>query len=92
MLGNRQEDQPLPADPLYSFIKPRLTHPKLCHGLHGRNFASAPPGGDTVKVRIFLRRPAAVFALLFGDGDTLALALEDILAFEFRQLPRTRSA
>lgn len=42
----------------------------------------APPGNGRVKAGIFLCRPAAIFALLFGKGDALALALEDVLALE----------
>lgn len=53
------------------------------HCFCGGDLAAPPAGDDIVEVvRQRLRRAAAVFSLRLGDGDTLALALQDVLALE----------
>ena len=55
----------------------------LTHGLNCGNLTSLPASDHSLEiVRQGSRFAASVLALRLGDGDTFALALEDVLAFE----------
>ena len=57
----------------------------LPHGFCGGDFPGTPASNHSLKVvRQGLWPSASVFTLLLGDSNTLALALEDIFAFQFR--------
>ena len=56
----------------------------LPHSLDCGNLSGTPSGNNPlVVVRQRYRLASGVLALCLGNGDTLALALEDVLAFEF---------
>lgn len=57
----------------------------LPHGFCGGDFPGTPSGNHPLEVfRQGHWLAAGVFTLLLGDSNTLALALEDIFAFQFR--------
>lgn len=65
-------------------IKCIRSKPRPAHGLPCGDLAAPPAGNDIVKVvRQRLRRAAVVSALRLGEGDALALALEDVIPLEF---------
>ena len=59
--------------------------PGLPHGFCGSDFPGTPASNHSLEVvRQGPRLAAGVLALLFSDSNSLALALQDILAFKFR--------
>lgn len=67
------------------FISPGVRFkPGLPHGFCGGDFPGTLASDHPLEIVWQGSRFAAgVFALRLGNGDTLALALEDVLAFEF---------
>ena len=59
--------------------------PGLPHGFCGSDFPGTPASNHSLEVvRQGPRLAAGVLALLFSDSNSLALALQDILAFKLR--------
>ena len=67
---------------LYSPVKRTLTHSQLPHGFGGGNLAIAPLGRDFFKFRRLKRLATLVDAVGLGNGDTLPLALKNVLPLQ----------
>ena len=85
--GNQHKTQRSACRKMYGskFISPGVRFkPSLSHSLDCGNLSGTPSGNNPlVVVRQRYRLASGVLALCLGNGDTLALALEDVLAFEF---------